>query len=219
MPGQGVFMKKRILCYGDSNTWGNISGTPDRFDPDVRWTGVLQRALGDDYLVIEEGYNGRTSVFTDIVEGRLSGLDYFGPCLDSQSPLDLVIIMLGTNDLKIRFGVEAQTIAFGFGRYLDKLKTTPMMGGMPRVLLVSPILLDESYKQNVLFHGMFGEDGVERSKALAPAYKAFAEANGIDFMDAALYASPVEVDGVHMGADSHERLGKAFAERVKQLIG
>lgn len=212
-------MKKRILCFGDSNTWGNIAGTPDRFDPDVRWTGVLQRELGEGYLVIEEGYNGRTSVFTDILEGRLSGVDYFGPCLDSQSPLDLVIIMLGTNDLKIRFGVEAQTIAFGFSRYLDKLKITPMAGNPPKVLLASPILLDESYKNHELFHGMFGEDGVARSEALAPAYKAFAQANGIEFIDAAQYASAVEVDGVHMGPDSHERLGKAFAEKVKEIIG
>ena len=210
---------KRILCFGDSNTWGNISATPDRFPADVRWTGVLQRELGDDYLVIEEGYNGRTSVFTDVVEGRLSGIDYFGPCLDSQSPLDLVIIMLGTNDLKLRFGVEAQTIAYGFGRYLDKLKITPMAGGMPKVLLAAPILLDESYKQNELFHGMFGEDGVERSRALAPAYKAFAEAAGIEFIDAAQYARAAVADGVHMGPEDHERLGKAFAGRVKQILG
>lgn len=212
-------MKKRILCYGDSNTWGNIAGTPDRFDADVRWTGVLQRELGDAYLVIEEGYNGRTSVFTDIVEDRLSGLDYFGPCLDSQSPLDLVIIMLGTNDLKVRFGVEAQTIAYGFGRYLDKIKITPMMGNKPKVLLVSPILLDESYKNHELFHGMFGENGVERSKALAPALEAFAQANGIEFIDAARYAKAVETDGVHMGADSHERLGRAIASKVKEITG
>lgn len=212
-------MKKRILCYGDSNTWGNISGTPDRFAADIRWTGVLQRELGDDYLVIEEGYNGRTSVMTDYVEGRLSGLDYFGPCLDSQSPLDLVIIMIGTNDLKLRFGLEAQTIAYGFSRYLDKLAITPMMGNKPKVLLVSPILLDESYKNHTLFHGMFGEDGVARSEALAPAYKEFAEANGLAFLDAAQHAKACKIDGVHMGPEDHARLGKAFAAKVKEIIG
>lgn len=211
-------MKKRILCYGDSNTWGNIAGTLDRFDPEVRWTGVLQKQLGDEYLVIEEGYNGRAAIFTDVVEGRLSGLEYFGPCLDSQSPLDLVIIMLGTNDLKIRFGLEAQSIAFGFSRYLDKLKITPITGNMPKILLVAPILLNESYKQNELFHGMFGEDGVARSEALAPAYRNFAETNGIEFMDAAQYAKAVDVDGVHMGADSHAALGKAFAKKVREML-
>ena len=210
---------KRILCFGDSNTWGNISGTPDRFDPEVRWTGVLQRRLGDGYLVIEEGYNGRTVVMPDLVEGRLSGIDYFRPCLDSQSPLDLVILMLGTNDLKVRFGLEAESIAFSFGRYLDALKTTPMMGDRPKVLLISPILIDESYKGNALFHGMFGEDGVSRSRALAPAYQRFAQENGLEFMDAAQYAAASPVDGIHMAAADHERLGLAVAERVRGIIG
>ena len=210
---------KRILCFGDSNTWGNISGTPDRFDPEVRWTGVLQNELGGDYLVIEEGYNGRTVVMPDLVEGRLSGIDYFRPCLDSQSPLDLVILMLGTNDLKIRFGLEAESIAFGFHRYLDALMTTPMMGERPKVLLVSPILIDESYKGNAVFHGMFGEDGVERSKELAPVYRRFAEENGLGFLDAAEYGSASPVDGIHMAADDHRRLGRAMAGKVREIIG
>ena len=210
---------KRILCFGDSNTWGNISGTPDRFPPDVRWTGVLQKALGGGYLVIEEGYNGRTVVMPDLVEGRLSGIGYFGPCLDSQSPLDLVILMLGTNDLKLRFGLEAESIAFGFHRYLDALKTTPMMGDRPKVLLLSPILIDESYKGNAVFHGMFGEDGAARSRALAPVYRRFAQENGLEFMDAAEYASASVVDGIHMTAEDHGRLGLALAGRVRDIIG
>ena len=210
---------KRILCFGDSNTWGNISATLDRFPADVRWTGVLQKALGNDYLVIEEGYNGRTSLIPDVVEGRGAGIDYFGPCIDSQSPLDLIILMLGTNDLKIRFGLEAESIVFGFNRYLDAIKISPMTGEKPKVLLVSPILLDESYKLNVVFHGMFGEDGVARSKALAPAYRRFAQENGIEFMDAAEYAKASVVDGVHMAAADHERLGLNMAKRVREIIG
>ena len=73
-------MKKRIMCFGDSNTWGANPGTGNRYADDVRWTGVLQRELGEDYQVIEEGYNGRTSIFDDVLEGRLGGIKYFGPC-------------------------------------------------------------------------------------------------------------------------------------------
>ena len=210
---------KRILCFGDSNTWGNISGTPDRFDPEVRWTGVMQRELGNGYLVIEEGYNGRTVATTDYAEYRMAGIDYFWPCLDSQSPLDLVILMLGTNDLKLRFALDAESIAFSFNRYLNCLKVTPMMGERPRLLLVSPILLDEGYKQNPVFHGMFGEDGVARSRTLAPAYRRFAEENGIEFMDAAAYAKASPVDGVHMAAADHHSLGVEMARRVRGIIG
>ncbi|MDD3340232.1 MAG: SGNH/GDSL hydrolase family protein [Lachnospiraceae bacterium] len=212
-------MQKRILCFGDSNTWGAVPAEGTRHPDDVRWTGILQRELGDGYKVIEEGHNGRTSVHDDMIENRLSGVKYFAPCLDSQSPLDLVIIMLGTNDMKARFGVDARTIAYGFGRYMDALRITPMAGKKPEVLLVSPILIDKSYKEVPLLHDMFREDAVERSEKLAEAYKEFADGEGIYFMDAAQYGKASVRDGVHMEAEYHEKLGLAFAAKVKEILG
>jgi len=212
-------MKKRILCFGDSNTWGSIPGGTERFPADVRWTGVLRRELGEEYEVIEEGYNGRTTVFDDPVEGRLSGLRYFGPCLDSQSPLDLVILMLGTNDLKLRFGVDAGMSAFGLHRYLDALRVTPMAGERPRLLLAAPIRIDPSYRDSTLFLDMFGERAAERSLEFTPAYRDFAETAGIEFIDASLYGSASDADGLHMAPADHARLGAAMAERVKKILG
>lgn len=211
-------MKKRILCFGDSNTWGAVPEEGTRYPEELRWTGVLQRELGEDYQIIEEGYCGRTTVFEDPIEGRLSGVRYFGPCCDSHSPLDLIILMLGTNDLKQRFGVEARTIAFGIQRYLDVLQITPMAGTKPKVLLASPILIDPSYKNNPLFYDMFGENGVERSRRLAEAYEEFAKGAGIAFFNSALYGQASERDGVHMEMESHERLGRALAEKVRELL-
>ena len=211
-------MKKRIMCFGDSNTWGAIPGEAARYADDVRWTGVLQQELGSDYTVIEEGYNGRVSVFDDLVEGRLGGIKYFGPCCDTQSPLDVIIIMLGTNDLKVRFGLTPGTIAFGFNRYADALKITPMAGNPPKVLLTSPILVDPSYKDDYQFHDMLGEDAVERSMQLADAYKLVANANGWDFLNAAEFGKASSRDGVHMDAESHTRLGKAFAAKIKEML-
>lgn len=211
-------MQKRILCFGDSNTWGAVPDEARRHPDDVRWTGVLQRELGDGYKVIEEGHNGRTTVHDDTVENRLSGLTYFGPCLDSQSPLDLVIIMLGTNDLKSRFGVEAGSIAYGFGRYMDVLRITPMAGRKPEVLLVSPILINKAYENHPLHQVIFPKDVVERSKAMAKAYKEFADSQNIYFMDASLYGKASARDGVHMESEEHEKLGKAFAAKVKEIL-
>lgn len=211
-------MKKRVLCFGDSNTWGANPQDGTRYPQNVRWTGVLQQELGEEYQVIEEGYNGRTSVHDDVVEGRLAGVTYFYPCCDSQSPLDLIIIMLGTNDLKARFGVNPETIAYGFGRYLDVLKTVPMAGNKPKILLVSPILIHPAYKDNVLFHDMFGEKAHERSLKLAEAYEAFAKANDIYYMNAAQYGEASVIDGVHMEPESHARLGRAFADKVKEIL-
>ena len=211
-------MKKRIMCFGDSNTWGAAPAEGTRHPQEVRWTGVLQRELGDAYQVIEEGYNGRTSVFDDVTEGRLSGVKYFAPCCDSQSPLDLIILMLGTNDLKERFGVSPRTIAYGFSRYLDVLSITPMAGKKPKVLLVSPILIDASYKKHPLFYDMFGEDAAERSMKLAEAYEEFARDNGLEFFNAAEYGKASVRDGLHMEAEYHEKLGVAFANKVKEIL-
>ncbi len=106
-------MKKRILCFGDSNTWGYMT-SGGRFDEETRWPMRLGKLLGPEYTVIEEGFNGRTCVFDDPIEGGYkSGLTYLPPCVMSHSPLDLVILMLGTNDLKKRFGMTAFTIGGG----------------------------------------------------------------------------------------------------------
>ena len=108
---------KSILCYGDSNTWGCkpivLPGVVERFDRDVRWTGILRQQLGDDYLVIEEGLNARTTVHDDPIDGaHKNGKPYLLPCLETHLPLDLVIIMLGTNDLKSRFSLSVKPPVF-----------------------------------------------------------------------------------------------------------
>ena len=94
---------KTILCYGDSNTYGYNPVTGGRWSEDIRWTGRLQQLLGDEYKVIEEGCNGRTTMYKAPGEGWKSGLEYLKPCLNSHKPVDAVVMMLGTNDLKMDF--------------------------------------------------------------------------------------------------------------------
>jgi lysophospholipase L1-like esterase len=114
---------KTILCYGDSNTWGCIPLTaaqpPRRYGPAQRWPGVLRRELGDGFGIVEEGLNGRTTVWDDPLEPSRSGKELLVPCLLTHQPIELVIVMLGTNDLKGRFGVGARDIAAGAGLLLD----------------------------------------------------------------------------------------------------
>ena len=212
-------MKKRILCYGDSNTWGAIPNETERYPDDVRWTGVLQHTLGADYGIIEEGYNGRTTVHDDPIEGRLSGTTYFKTCLESQQPLDLIILMLGTNDLKTRFNVNPKSIAYGLDRYVDILKSAPKVGPKPKLLIVSPILVDPAYKEHALFHDMFGETAHERSLGLADAYREIADADGVYYFNAAAHAKASVKDGVHMEPEGHAVLGRALAEKVREILG
>ena len=134
---------KTVLCYGDSNTYGHATvDRPDgRYAPDERWTGVLAAALGPQWKVIEEGLGGRTTVSDDPIEGaEKNGRTYLYPCLMSHRPLDVVVIMLGTNDLKARFNKTAWEIAAGVGVLVDIVKTAAAgrNEGVPEILVVSP---------------------------------------------------------------------------------
>lgn len=209
----------RILCYGDSNTWGATPYTFNiRYPKNIRWTGVLQKKLGTGYIVVEEGYNSRTTVFDDPVEDRLSGLAYFGPCCVSQAPLDLIIIMLGSNDLKVRFGANAEVSAEGLQRYLDKLKILPMDGKKPEILVMAPPLVSDAYKKYPEFAGNLGTDAKERSEQFAEAYRKLADRNQVHFLNAADYAYPSEKDGVHLTEEGHQKLGCAVYEKVLQIL-
>ena len=214
-----IKMKKRVLCYGDSNTWGCIPGPGDRFPEEIRWTCILQQLLGDEYVIIEEGQNGRTTVWDDPVENRLSGVTYFYPCVESQSPLDLIIIALGVNDLKPRFNCAPGSIADGLNRYFGILKYVPLHGRDPKVLLVSPAHIDPEYRKNHMMYEIFGENADIRSRMLAPEYKVVAERNGAEFLDAALYAKTDPADGIHLDAESHRKLAEAFAEKIRDMLG
>lgn len=209
-------MKKRIVCFGDSNTWGYCPMNGLRYDDEVRWTGRLQMLLGDAYSVIEEGQNGRTTVWDDPVENRLAGLTYLWPCMESHSPFDLLIIMLGSNDTKIRFGVQARSIADSAGRLVDVAQkcTFGRENKPPKVLLVAPIRIEE----NEVYDDLFGKQAVEKSKGFSAAYRKIADQYGCYFLDAAEFAEPSETDGLHMTPQGHEKLANAIFEAVQSIL-
>ena len=144
-------MKKHILCLGDSNTHGYCADPADcadggiRFNEDERWTCLLQKALGPDYLVVEEGLSGRTTVFDDPLYEGLAAIDYIYPCLKSHEPVSLLIIMLGTNDTKERIGVNPFAIGLGMRRLVQKAKTVDCWGpdGQPNILIIAPPIIQD----------------------------------------------------------------------------
>ncbi|MBN2051812.1 MAG: arylesterase, partial [Spirochaetales bacterium] len=160
---------KTILCFGDSNTWGYNPRDCGRYDPEIRWPGVVRKKLGQGFLVVEEGLNGRTTVWDDpIVAVNRSGKAVLPVCLETHKPLDLVIIMLGTNDLKLQFSLPAVDIAKGAGLLLDLVsysKAGPKETN-PFCLLISPPYMGEE----PAFDGMFDLTR-NKSKQLAPFYK------------------------------------------------
>jgi lysophospholipase L1-like esterase len=203
-----------ILCFGDSNTWGYVPGRGERFPREMRWPGVLGRELGDGVLVIEEGQNGRTTVWDDPVEGHKNGLAYLVPCLESHRPLDLVIIMLGTNDLKARFSVPPFDIGWSVRSLLDAVRRSGAGrdGKPPGTLLVAPPPLGKLGEFAELFAG-----GPEKSRSLAVHYHGAAIAFGADFLDAGGVAAVSDADGVHLDSAGHEALGRAVASKVREI--
>jgi lysophospholipase L1-like esterase len=207
---------KSVLCYGDSNTWGFDPATRERFPPNVRWTGILAAALGADYRVIEEGLNGRTTRWDDPIELHRNGLAYLVPCLESHQPIDLVLIMLGTNDLKARFRLSAGDIAqsaAGLGQIAAR--TARDAAGQPAtVLLIAPPPVASLSGYDLMFEG-----AAAKSALFADYYARAADWHGLAFFDAGSVIRSSDLDGIHFEDDQHRTLGEALAGTVRELLG
>lgn len=210
---------KTIMCYGDSNTYGLspewVRGSAGRHDRFIRWPGRLQKILGDDYYVIEEGLSGRTTVFDDPTSPCRNGLAHLPAALESHSPLDCVIIMLGTNDTRPIFNAGVAEIGMGLGRLvrcvLDPF--TYIVGKPPKVLIACPVPM----KTGVL--NPTDEGGaVAKSKMLATEFHKIADMYGCEFIDLGQVAEASDEDGVHLGAEAHDAIAKAFAEKLKEML-
>jgi lysophospholipase L1-like esterase len=217
---------KHILCYGDSNTFGLIpkAAVTDnplefRYAPDVRWTGRLGRLLGEEYRVIEEGLNGRTICFDDPTTEARNGLPLFYPILVSHQPLDLIVVMLGTNDTKGIYSASPQDIARGLER-LIKVALNPytyLDERRPEVLIVSPIRIGKGIAGSRLA-GIYDEASIARADALPEVYRNVAKTYGLHFLAASEYAEPSPCDCIHMDAENHRKLAEALAEKIKEIF-
>ncbi|WP_421725860.1 SGNH/GDSL hydrolase family protein [Bauldia sp.] len=213
-------MTRTVLCYGDSNTWGaaTVPRPDDRYAIDERWPGVLRVELGAGWLVLEEGLNGRTTVSDDPVEGpEKNGRRYLAPCLQTHRPLDLVIIKLGTNDLKARFSKSAWEVAAGVGALVDLTLAAGAGrdGGAPGVLVVAPA----PTQATLPFHTEMFAGAYEKSMEFANRYRAMTEERGVDFFDAGSVIESSRYDGFHLDPDAHVALGQALAAEAKRIVG
>ena len=213
-------MRRHIVCLGDSNTHGYSPDAPQfRFGEDERWTCLLQRALGQDYLVLEEGLPGRTTVFEDPVEEGMPALPYLYPCLKSHAPVDLLVIMLGTNDTKERLSANACAIGKGMTRLVRKAQTIDCWGEKgPNILLVAPLAIGKGVERSPVAQEM-GQGCVEKSLRLPGQFRAAAKELGCAFLDAnTLGLEQNQVDHMHLTRDSHRLLAEALAQLIPTLL-
>ena len=211
---------KRILCFGDSNTWG-CSPLGERFDKTIRWPRTMAVQLGNEYDVVEEGFCGRTTVHDDPTEGGYkSGMQYLPPCLMSHNPLDLVIIMLGTNDCKQRFNMNAYGVAQGVMQLINQVNAYGVAQGTtpPKVLVVAPPAIGENILDTAM-GPIFGAHSRECSLGYAEEFRKIALIMGAEYFNAADAVSSSRLDAVHFTREGHLSLANAMVLKVQHIFG
>lgn len=208
---------KTILCYGDSNTFGQRSDDVNkgRWSANVRWTGRLQQLLGDDYYVIEEGLSSRTTNIDYAKKPGRNGQTYLIPCLQSHNPISLVVLMLGTNDFKDEFSRSSQDVANAVAELAADIKQYAHNNDQPtRLLIVSPIHIDANAPNFATLYGAkYGAESVRKSLDLSDCLAQVADDNDCMFFDAATVAKAGQ-DGLHLNEASHEPLARALNDLV-----
>ncbi len=210
---------KTIVCFGDSNTHGYNSSNMGRFSEKERWTCLLSDYLGDGYLVREEGLSGRTTSFDDPLFEGLNGFSYIHACMLTHEPLDLLIIMLGTNDVKARFCATPGNIAKGLERLVTKAIHTPeAWRSQANILIIAPPPIEEAYYETEIGPEM-GKGCAEKSRALSSLYQKVADRLGCHFLDADTIpgVGMYPYDYMHLSLEGHRCLAEKLAELVPQI--
>ena len=211
---------KTILCYGDSLTWGSDAETGGRHPRQDRWPVVLQAALGDDAQVIAEGLRGRTTAFDEhLADCDRNGARILPTVLYTHAPVDLVILLLGTNDMKPAIAGTAVAAMQGMRRLVSLIELNALRDGSaepPAILIVAPPPLCETanHEYSAMFAG-----GIEQSKMLASLYADLADETGCGFYDAGSVAQTSPVDGVHLDAANTRAIGKGLESVVRMMLG
>ncbi len=196
----------RVLCFGDSNTWGRSGRSKKRYASNVRWTGILQEKLGSGYEVIEEGLMSRTTNLDDPDKPGRNGKKCLPVVLESHYPVDIVILWLGTNDLKEKYNRMPEEVVSALEELIEVIYSFSMNEACPKVLLVSPPLVEKKYlKPNTQFRGAH-----EKSRQLGPLIKQLAKRKQCQFIDLPKYVSAGKFDGVHLEPETQEKIADLF---------
>ncbi len=207
-------MIKQVLAFGDSNTWGQIPGTHDRYPWGVRWTSVLQeKERCNNVRIIEEGLCGRTILFDDELRPGRKGIDMLPFLLETHSPLDAAIVMLGTNDCKAVYQASAYVIGKGVELCLNELtKAIPAKS----ILLISPILLgDDVWKPEK--DPEFNNTSILTCKMLKDEYKRIATEKGTSFLSGSDFAAASKIDDEHLTKNGHFALADAIYRKLIEI--
>lgn len=212
-------MERRIVCFGDSNTWGYDAEDLSRFPKGVRWTGRLASLLGDEFDLVEEGLSGRTSVVDDPLFEGLNAYKYIQPCLMSHSPLEMVIIMLGTNDTKERFSMTSHNIAQGISRLVQKIRTIPcgVDNKSPKIIVIAPPPIEEGYLETEVVNSM-GLGCDTKAFELEDHLKEFLKLEGIELIETKGIIGMNKIDYMHLDSNGHKDMADLVFSKIKKYL-
>ncbi len=207
---------KTVVCYGDSNTWGAVPLSNDRYPADVRWVGVLQNILGPDYEVVNEGLCGRTLVAVDPDKPHRTGITHLKSILETNDPIDIIIIMLGTNDMKVRYELSAVDIAGHLQQTIEFIQkeTVGADGQQPQILVIYPPFVVKPQNREL---DVRMKNAVATSHELEPLYREMASKFDCLYLNSADFISLENTDGYHLAAKDHKLLGERVAKIIQQL--
>lgn len=212
-------MSRTVLCFGDSNTHGSMPmetlGLSQRYPIEARWPTIMAKQLGAGWTVIDEGQPGRTTVHDDPIEGEhRNGSRVLLSALESHKPIDLIILMLGTNDLKARFNVSAQEIALSVEKLVGTVRISACgpSNAAPAVLVVTPAPILETGVLADFFHG-----GAAKSDNLADMFAQMGGRADVSVFNAASVCAVSTTDGIHFEPNALRALGEALADQVRKL--
>lgn len=206
---------KRILCFGDSNTYGLKPEGSGRYDEQIRWTARVASRLGENYQIIEEGLCGRTTIFQDELRPNRRGVDMVGALVESHNPIDVLVVMLGTNDCKARYKATAGIIARGMEQVVEQALAKSVND--TKVLIISPILLGQGVGEKG-YDVEFDKRSELESAALAEEYEKLAKRRGFYYLDASKFAEPSTIDREHLDETGHEKLAEAIYKKLHEII-
>ncbi len=201
---------KRILCFGDSNTFGYNPLTGSRYDKDSRWSGILSQLLKDKYEVVEEGMNNRTGFFKNPEGLKQSGADYLSVYWQNHCDFDIVILALGTNDAQIFYAMDEIAVEKGLKNLINIIQNA---NSKPEIILVPPVKITKDLF-NGWFAAIFDELSIQRIEKTFYVFEKTAKENGCHYFDFNNFVRPSEYDGIHYTKDSHQIIADRFADFI-----
>lgn len=204
---------KKILCYGDSNTFGFNPQTCGRYDKTIRWSGILGTILPSDIKVIEEGMNNRTGFFKNPEGLKQSGGEYLPIYLQNHNDIDICILSLGTNDAQFFYKLDELAAQTGIQNLINSIKE---VNPETKIIIIPPVKISA----NILHSGfalMFNKTSIEKIHEVFPVFKQTADKNNCYYLDLNEFVQPSETDGLHYTEESHKIIAQKIADFIKNI--